>query len=117
MELSKFDIKYEPRGPIKGQIFADFVVELSSEASRVEGDDFRWVLSVDGSSNQQGSGAGVILEGPNGVLIEQSLRFAFDPAGNLNVGESLRNTFCPVFATASPEESPSELSLSDGFKM
>ena len=35
-----------------------------------------------------------------------------DPAGNLNVGESLCNTFCPVFATASPEESPSELSLS-----
>ena len=57
MELSEFDIKYEPRGPIKGQIFADFVVELSSEATRVEGDGFRWVLSVDGSSNQQGSGA------------------------------------------------------------
>jgi len=52
VELSEFDIKYEPRGPIKGQIFADFVVELSSEAMRVEGDDFRWVLSVDGSSNQ-----------------------------------------------------------------
>jgi len=77
------------------------------------------------------------LEEPNGVLIEQALRFAFkasnnqaeyealiagmlfDPAGNLNVGESLRNTFCPVFATVSPEESPSELSLSlsDVFKM
>jgi len=69
VELSEFDIKYEPRGPIKGQNFADFVVELSSEAAWVEGDDFRWVLSVDGSSNQQGSGAGVILEGPNGVLI------------------------------------------------
>ena len=62
VELSEFDIKYEPRGPIKGHIFADFVVELSSEATRVEGDDFCWVLSVDGSSNQQGSGAGVILE-------------------------------------------------------
>ena len=30
MELSEFDIHYEPRGPIKGQIYADFVVELSS---------------------------------------------------------------------------------------
>jgi len=37
VELSEFDIKYEPRGPIKGQIFADFVVELSSEAARVMG--------------------------------------------------------------------------------
>ena len=82
VELSEFDIKYKPRGPIKGQIFADFVVELSSEATRVEGDDFWWVLSVDGSSNQQGSGAGVILEGPNGVLIEQSLRFAFKASNN-----------------------------------
>jgi len=34
-----------------------------------------------------------------------------DPAGNSNVEESLRGTLCPVFATASPGESPSELSL------
>jgi len=89
VELSEFDIKYEPRGPIKGQIFADFVVELSSEAARVEGDDFHWVLSVDGSSNQQGSSAGVILEGPNGVLIEQSLRFAFKANNNQAEYEAL----------------------------
>ena len=82
VELSEFDIQYEPRGPIKGQVFADFVVELTSVATPSEGLDFRWVLSVDGSSNQQGSGAGVILEGPNGVLIEQSLRFAFKASNN-----------------------------------
>jgi len=63
-------------------VFADFVVELSSIATPAEGLDFRWVLSVDGSSNQQGSGVGVILEGPNGVLIEQSLRFAFKASNN-----------------------------------
>jgi len=40
------------------------------------------MLSVDGSSNQQGSGAGIILEGPNGVLIEQALRFAFKASNN-----------------------------------
>ena len=89
MELSEFDIKYEPRGSIKGQIFANFVVELSSEAARVEGDDFCWVLSVDGSSNQKGSGAGVILEGPNGVLIEQSVRFAFKASNNQAEYEAL----------------------------
>ena len=69
VELSEFDIKYEPQGPIKGQIFVDFVVELSS--------------------NQQGSGAGVILEGPNGVLIEQSLRFAFKASNNQAEYEAL----------------------------
>jgi len=40
------------------------------------------MLSVDGSSNQQGSGAGIILEGHNGVLIEQALRFAFKASNN-----------------------------------
>ena len=29
VELSKFDIHYEPRGSIKGQVYADFVLELS----------------------------------------------------------------------------------------
>jgi len=82
VELSEFDIKYVPRGSIKGQVFADFVVELSSKVARNAEGDFRWVLSVDGSCNQLGSGAGVILEGPNGVLIEQSLRFDFNQASN-----------------------------------
>ncbi|XP_068503750.1 uncharacterized protein [Phaseolus vulgaris] len=89
VELSEFDIRYEPRGPIKGQVFADFVVELSSGAAPSEVSVFRWVLSVDGSSNQQGSGAGVILEGPNGVLIEQSLRFAFKASNNQAEYEAL----------------------------
>ena len=46
VELSEFDIKYEPRGPIKGQSFADFVVELSSETVQNAGDDFHcgWVV-------------------------------------------------------------------------
>ena len=77
VELLELDVQYEPRGPIKGEVYADFVVELSSADAHQEEANFRWVLSVDGSSNQQGSGAGVILEGPNGLLIEQALRFAF----------------------------------------
>jgi len=31
VELSEFDIQYEPRGSIKGQVYADFIVELSPE--------------------------------------------------------------------------------------
>ena len=64
VELSEFDIKYEPRGPIKGQIFADFVIELSSETVQSAGDDFRWVLLVDGSSNQLGSGLELFWKDP-----------------------------------------------------
>ena len=33
VELSEFDVHYELRGPIKGQVYADFVVELSSAAT------------------------------------------------------------------------------------
>jgi len=78
VELSEFDIEYEPRGSNKGKIYADFVVELSPRGAPQEVElDSQWLLSVDGSSNQQGSGAGIVLEGPNGVLIEQALRFAF----------------------------------------
>lgn len=33
VELSEFNVQYEPRGPIKGQVYADFVVELSSTAT------------------------------------------------------------------------------------
>ena len=49
----------------------------------------QWMLSVDGSSNQQGSSAGIILEGPNGVLIEQALRFAFKASNNQTEYEAL----------------------------
>jgi len=89
IELSEFDIHYEPRGPIKGQIYADFVVELSSAATHQERADFKWVLSVDGSSNQQGSGVGVILEGPDGLLLKQVLCFAFKASNNQAEYEAL----------------------------
>ncbi|XP_068474789.1 uncharacterized protein [Phaseolus vulgaris] len=90
VELSEFDIQYEPRGSIKGQVYADFVAEFSPGAAPQEVErDSQWMLSVDGSSNQQGSGAGIVLEGPNGVLIEQALRFAFKVSNNQAEYETL----------------------------
>ena len=63
VELSEFDIHYESRGSIKGHVDADFIVELMSGGPHPDPRDFQLILSIDGSSNQQGSGAGVILEG------------------------------------------------------
>ena len=64
VELSEFDIRYEPWGSIKGQVYADFVAELSPGGNPQEGElGSQWMLSVDGFSNQQGSDAGIILEG------------------------------------------------------
>ena len=64
VELSEFDILYEPRGSIMGQVYADFLAELLPGSTQQEEEvGSQWVLSVDGSSNQQGSGVDVVLEG------------------------------------------------------
>jgi len=39
-------------------------------------------MHVDGSSNPQGAGAGIVLEGLGGILVEQSLRFNFKTSNN-----------------------------------
>nr|KYP59175.1 Retrovirus-related Pol polyprotein from transposon 17.6 [Cajanus cajan] len=70
VELSQFDISYKLRGPIKAQCLADFINE-------------------DGSLNYRGSGAGVILEGPKGIVLEQSLRFRFKASNNQAEYEAL----------------------------
>ncbi|RDX66331.1 rnhA, partial [Mucuna pruriens] len=76
VQLSKFDISFERRGHVKAQVLADFINELTPK-DRPIGDNGEWYLSVDGSTNQIGSGARVILERPEGILIEQSLHFDF----------------------------------------
>lgn len=60
----------------------DFLVELSDPISDRQSGEWSWILSMDGASNLKGSGAGVVLEGPEGVLIDQSLRFAFKASNN-----------------------------------
>ena len=89
MEFLEFDIQYEPRGSIKGQVYADIVAELSPGGDQEVESGSQWLLSVDGSSNQQGSGARIVLEGPNGVLIEQALHFAFKASNNQAEYEAL----------------------------
>jgi len=42
----------------------------------------QWTLNVDGSSNPKGTGAGIVLEGPNDILIKKSLHFAFKTSNN-----------------------------------
>ncbi|RDY08229.1 rnhA, partial [Mucuna pruriens] len=81
VQLSEFDISFERRGHIKAQVLADFVNELAPK-DRPFVEEGEWYLSVDGSTNQTGSGAGVILEGPGGVLVEQSLHFDFRASNN-----------------------------------
>src|ERR1044072_975422 len=64
----------------------DFVAELPSVEEQVKGE---WTLYVDGSSNKRGSGAGIILQGPDEIQVEQSLRFNFMASNNQAEYEAL----------------------------
>ena len=74
IELSEFDIRYKLKTTIKGQILVDFIMEFTSaelaEATQPKFDLPIWRLSVDGATNAQGSGAGLILTSPEGIDIE-----------------------------------------------
>ncbi|XP_027936375.1 uncharacterized protein LOC114191403 [Vigna unguiculata] len=89
IELSEYDISFEPRGPIKAQVLSDFLAELTPSPAQHEAPEATWILSVDGASNSKGSGAGIILENPQGALIEQSLHFAFRASNNQAEYEAL----------------------------
>ena len=86
IELSEFDIRYKPKTAIKGQVLADFVMEFTSaepaENTQALTDLPIWKLYVDGATNAQGSGAGLILTSPEGIEIEYALRFGFQASNN-----------------------------------
>ena len=41
-----------------------------------------WTLYVDGASNVKRSKAGIILEGPDNIVLEQALKFNFKASNN-----------------------------------
>lgn len=44
VELSEYDISYEPRGPIKGPVYVDFTVELASSKQDILEENYKWIL-------------------------------------------------------------------------
>ena len=79
IELNEFDISYEPWTAIKAQALADFFMEFTREPITFPE---VWRVYVDGSSNTKGSGARILVEGPDGVMVEQVLRFSFPTTNN-----------------------------------
>ncbi|CAL2247795.1 unnamed protein product [Prunus armeniaca] len=92
IELGEFDIQFKPRPAEKGQAVADFIFELTPPAlsepsspsaiplapEKVDTERFNtsvplWILHVDGSANQQGCGAELVLTTPDGNKIEYAL--------------------------------------------
>ncbi|XP_020420718.1 uncharacterized protein LOC109949474 [Prunus persica] len=105
IELGEFDIHYKPRPALRGQAVADFLSEFtepqassaiqpiiepnpppSQDQTPTEGNlDLTqplWTLFVDGSSNAQGCGAGLVLISPDKVSLEYALRFKFQTSNN-----------------------------------
>ncbi|XP_060972619.1 uncharacterized protein LOC133038471 [Cannabis sativa] len=85
VELGQFEITYHPRATKKAQALADFIAEctrLPEENSARELPECVWHLFVDGSSNEHGSGAGIILVTPDGYRIHSALRFGFEASNN-----------------------------------
>lgn len=104
-ELSEFHIEYERRTAIKAQVLADILVEFPVEdvdgmeldygPDRVDlpvydevadtmivPEKLKWTICVDGSSNSQGAGVGVVVYTPEGGQIEQSIKFTFKATNN-----------------------------------
>ncbi|KAI5345966.1 hypothetical protein L3X38_013843 [Prunus dulcis] len=105
IELGEFDIHYKPRPAMRGQAVADFLSEftepqasaatqlvtepnpsLSQDQTPTQNTlDLTqplWTLFVDGSSNAQGCGAGLVLVSPDKVALEYALRFNFQASNN-----------------------------------
>ncbi|KAI5324012.1 hypothetical protein L3X38_033085 [Prunus dulcis] len=93
--------KFVPRPAEKGQAIADFISELTPSTAQstpeavtgiglpveLDAECFDtstpvWGLHVDGSANQQGCGAGLVLTTPDGLKIEYALRFDFRTSNN-----------------------------------
>nr|GEW38504.1 reverse transcriptase domain-containing protein [Tanacetum cinerariifolium] len=78
--MSRLDVAgrlQRPRTSVKGQILADFLNEMSGNASQGEPvamtQEEPWTLFTDGSSCVDGSGAGLILTNPEGVEFTYAL--------------------------------------------
>nr|XP_027093655.1 uncharacterized protein LOC113714056 [Coffea arabica] len=95
IELGEYDLSYEPRTAIKAQALADFLAELTFDevkapiptatpvTAEVALTGFqRWILHVDGSSNSEGSEAGLLLEDSQGDVCSYALRFDFAASNN-----------------------------------
>jgi len=81
IELSEFDIRYKPQGPIIGQVLVDFIVELSPTTVSSSSESIEWILSVDEASNTRYWNYNN-LEGLDDVLLKQSLWFSFKASNN-----------------------------------
>ena len=81
IELSEYGIQYKLRLGKKGQVLADFLVEIPQLETCLDSLNW-WTLSVDGASRQTRVGIGLQLNSPGGDRIEQAVRLGFSASNN-----------------------------------
>ncbi|GKA08290.1 reverse transcriptase domain-containing protein [Tanacetum coccineum] len=100
VELGAYNITFEPRNAVKGQVWTDFISKTSggeptesyfrTPKTVLERDNTeRWTLFTDGASNPKGSGAGLVLTSPSGVEYTYALRLMYTSTNNKAEYESL----------------------------
>ncbi|GKV28900.1 hypothetical protein SLEP1_g37888 [Rubroshorea leprosula] len=90
VELSEYDLRFQPCTTIKGQAIADFLVECLSATAEERTPEYpTWILYVDGVASIEGSGVGAMLVGLDGFKSEHALRFKFQTMNNAAEYEAL----------------------------
>ena len=81
MELSEYGIQYKPRLSKKGQVLADFLVEIP-QPNTCPDEKGWWTFCVDRASRQSGAEIGLQLTSPTGERIKQEVRLGFSVSNN-----------------------------------
>ncbi|XP_070026186.1 uncharacterized protein [Nicotiana sylvestris] len=83
IDLSEYEITYQPRTAIKSQVLADFVANFSQEMQLEAEKELQvfnganpgtWTLFTDVSSNVKGAGLGIVLVPSTGETIRQDIK-------------------------------------------
>ena len=84
IELSEFDVKYQPRNAIKAQALADFIVEFTPCQGNLDEreDNKTWVVHVDGLSTLHARGIRVVLKSPEADTLKRKLRVHYQTTNN-----------------------------------
>ena len=84
IELSEFDVKYQPRNAIKAQALADFIAKFTPCQGNLDEreDNKTWVVHVDESSTIHAGGIGVILKSPKADTLKRKVRLHYQTTNN-----------------------------------
>jgi len=84
IELSEFNVRYQPRNAIKAQALADFIVEFTPSQGELDELDEaqKWIINVEGSSTLYAGGIEVILKSPKGDKLRYAARLKYQTTNN-----------------------------------